>query len=227
MNWEDHSRDVPRGKHALFSGSNYAWTNISMEDESQFEEAMRLRYYNSFAKDVGTIIHEWAADRIKYRANVTKSDSKGLLIYIIKTFENELRNYIPRSVAQYFVDKCFPNVMSYVKDAIGFRLDPEVMLMYSDEFFGTADAILFREGQFLRVHDLKTGTTPTSLRQLEIYAAFCCLEYGVDPEKLEIELRIYQNDEILVGNPPGSTIKELMDRIRKTRTVFDKIRKEG
>lgn len=227
MNWDEHSIEIPKGKHALFSGSNYAWTNIDMEDEAQFEEAIRARYYNSFAKDVGTIIHAWAADRIEYRANVTKSDSKSLLIYIMKTYEKELRNYIPRFIAQYYVDRCFPNVMSYIKDAIGFRLDPEIRLIYDDEFYGTADAILYKEGQSLRVHDLKTGTSPTSLRQLEIYAAFCCLQYGIDPEKIEIELRIYQNDEILIGNPPGETIRELMERMKKTRIVFDKIRNEG
>ena len=226
MIWEDHSRDIPKGRHALFSGSQYSWTNIKAETDEDFEETLRTRYYNSFAKDVGTLIHAWACDRIRFRMNAVKSDSKSLLIYIIKCYEAN-RDYIPRSVASYYVEKCFPNVMAYIKDANGFRLDPEVDLKYADDFYGTADAILYKKGEFLRIHDLKTGTTPASLRQLEIYAAFCCLEYNIDPASVDIELRIYQNEEILIGNPTGEDIKTLMDQVRRTKIIFEKIKKEG
>ncbi len=44
----------------------------------------------------------------------------------------------------------------YVNDAIGYRMTPEVVLYYSDNCFGTTDAICFRKS-FLRIHDLKTG----------------------------------------------------------------------
>src|SRR5574344_267538 len=50
-------------------------------------------------------------------------------------------------------------IYAYVNDAIGFRMDTEVVLYYSDRFFGTADAISFRKN-FLRIHDLKTGENP-------------------------------------------------------------------
>lgn len=226
MIWEDHSRDIPKGKHALFSGSQYSWTNIKAETEGDFEEALRTRYYNSFAKDVGTLMHAWACDRIRFRMNAVKSDSKSLLIYIIKCYEAN-HDYIPRSVASYYVEKCFPNIMAYIRDANGFRLDPEVNLKYADDFYGTADAILYKKGEFLRIHDLKTGTTPASLRQLEIYAAFCCLEYNIDPASVNVELRIYQNEEILIGNPTGEDIKALMDQVRRTKIIFEKIKKEG
>lgn len=227
MIWDDHSKDIPKGKHAMFGGSNYAWTNMDFENDEDFEQALRARYYNKFAKDIGTIMHAWAADRIYYRANAVKSDSKGLLIYILNTYQDLMHEEMPRQVASYYVEKCFSNLMTYIKDANGFRLDPEVDLKYSDDFYGTADAILYKKGEFLRIHDLKTGSNPASLRQLEIYAAFCCLEYNIDPSSVMIELRIYQNDEILVGNPSGEVIKELMDRIRKTKVVFEKIKKEG
>lgn len=226
MIWEDHSRDIPKGKHALFSGSQYSWTNIKSETEEDFEEAVRTRYYNSFAKDIGIIMHSWACDRIQYRLNAVKSDSKSLLIYIMKCYEAN-NEYIPRSVASYYVERCFPNIMAYIKDANGFRLDPEVSLKYADDFYGTADAILYKKGEFLRIHDLKTGTTPASLRQLEIYAAFCCLEYNIDPSTVEIELRIYQGDEILIGNPTGEDIRNLMEQVRRTKIIFEKIKKEG
>lgn len=226
MHWEDHSRDIPKGKHAMFGGSNYQWTTLDTSTEEALEEALRTRYYNKFAKDVGTIMHAWAADRILYRANVVKSDSRSLMIYIMNYYRDIIKDYIPRVVVQYYVDRCFPNLMTYIKDAIGYRMDPEIDLKYSDDFYGTADAISFKDG-VLRIHDLKTGMTPASLRQLEIYAAFCCLEYDIDPTSIFIELRIYQNDEILVGNPPGETIKALKDQIKKTSIIFDRIKKEG
>ena len=46
----------------------------------------------------------------------------------------------------------------YVNDAIGFKMKPEQVLYYSDNCFGTADAIVFRNN-LLRIHDLKTGFT--------------------------------------------------------------------
>ena len=100
----------------------------------------------------------------------------------------------------------------YVNDAIGFRMRPEQPLLYSRYFYGTADAICFRKG-FLRIHDLKTGTTKARLDQLIIYDALFCLEYGVKPGEIEHELRIYQNDEILIGNPGAPDVLPVMDKI--------------
>lgn len=54
---------------------------------------------------------------------------------------------------------------TYVNDAIGFRMDTEQVLYYSDNCFGTADAISFNDG-FLRIHDLKTGAVPAHMEQL-------------------------------------------------------------
>lgn len=100
----------------------------------------------------------------------------------------------------------------YVNDAIGFRMTSEQILYYSDNAFGTADTISFRKN-LLRIHDLKNGVTPASMRQLEIYAAFFCLEYQVKPPTIEMELRIYQNDEVVVHNPDPQVIIEIMDKI--------------
>jgi hypothetical protein len=101
---------------------------------------------------------------------------------------------------------------TYVNDAIDFRMESEQILYYSDNCFGTADTICFRRNK-LRIHDLKTGIAPTSERQLEIYAALFCLEYGIDPFTIEIELRIYQRDEIRVFKPYAEIIMEIMNRI--------------
>lgn len=105
----------------------------------------------------------------------------------------------------------------YVNDAIGYRMTPEQILYYSDNCFGTADAISFNKN-LLRIHDLKTGVTPTHIEQLEIYAALFCLEYGVDPGKIDIELRIYQSDEIVIATPTIEVIAPIMDKI----ITFDK-----
>jgi hypothetical protein len=88
----------------------------------------------------------------------------------------------------------------YVNDAIGFKMTPEQPLFYSENCFGTADAISFRD-KMLRIHDLKTGVIPAHMEQLEIYAALFCLEYKVNPADINIELRIYQSDQILYHNP--------------------------
>ena len=101
---------------------------------------------------------------------------------------------------------------AYVNDAIGFNMQPEVVLFYSEYFFGTADAICFKNN-VLRIHDLKTGTTPAKIEQLEIYAALFCLEYKVKPGEIEMELRLYQNDEVLVHKPTAEDILPIMDKI--------------
>ena len=64
----------------------------------------------------------------------------------------------------------------YVNDAIGFKMIPEQILFYSENCFGTADTIMFRN-RFLRIHDLKTGAIPAHMEQLKIYAALFCLDY--------------------------------------------------
>jgi len=105
----------------------------------------------------------------------------------------------------------------YINDAIGFRLISEQILYYSDNCFGTADTINYRKNM-LRIHDLKTGVTPTSVRQLEVYAALFFLEYRVKPFDTQVELRIYQNDAVQIYHPDADVIIHIMDRI----VTFDK-----
>ena len=116
-------------------------------------------------------------------------------------------------------------IYAYVNDAIGYRMSTEVVLYYSDRFFGTADAISFRDG-FLRIHDLKTGKLPVHMEQLEIYAALFCLEYKIKPGDIQIELRIYQNDEIIYHNPTAEDIVPIMDKIIHLDKLLSKIDEE-
>lgn len=106
----------------------------------------------------------------------------------------------------------------YVNDAIGFKMKPEQVLYYSANAFGTADAISFKK-DFLRIHDLKTGTSRVSMHQLEIYAALFCLEYDVKPSDIQMEFRIYQSSEVLVDQPEPNDIFHVMDKI----VTFDKL----
>lgn len=100
----------------------------------------------------------------------------------------------------------------FVNDAIGFKMTPEQPLYYSENCFGTADAISFRK-KLLRIHDLKTGSVPASMTQLEVYSALFCLEYGYSPTEFDIELRIYQFNNVLVENPDPEDIQHIMDTI--------------
>lgn len=105
----------------------------------------------------------------------------------------------------------------YVNDAINFRMQPEQSLYYSDNAFGTVDAIAFRRNK-LRIHDLKMGAIEVGPVQLEIYAAYFCLEYKFKPFDIEIELRIYQNDEVRIYDADPDAIFHIMDKI----ITFDK-----
>lgn len=106
----------------------------------------------------------------------------------------------------------------FVNDAIGYKMQSEQILFYSENCYGTADAISFRRNM-LRIHDLKTGRVPAHMEQLMVYAALFCLEYRVKPGDIQMELRLYQNDEILYHNPMADEIVPIMDKI----IGFDKI----
>lgn len=111
----------------------------------------------------------------------------------------------------------------YVNDAIGYKMVPEQILYFSDNCFGTADSICFRNN-YLRIHDLKTGDIPGSIHQLEIYMALFCLEYKCDPLAIKSELRIYQNDEVFVYEPKGEDIVCIINKIITFDERIEKIK---
>lgn len=105
-----------------------------------------------------------------------------------------------------------PTLSAYVADGIKYQMSVEQPLFYSDNCFGTADTISFRRRK-LRIHDLKTGLVRANMDQLRIYAAIFCLEYAVDPYDISIELRIYQNDNMLVETSSPEEITAIMEQI--------------
>jgi len=115
---------------------------------------------------------------------------------------------------------------SYVNDAIGYKMVSEQPLYYSDNCFGTADAISFRRNK-LRIHDLKTGIGKASVHQLEVYAALFCLEYGYSPFDIEMEFRIYQNEEVQIYDGDPEIIQEIMDTIIDFDNRINDIKERG
>lgn len=108
----------------------------------------------------------------------------------------------------------------FVNDAIGFDMQPEQTLYYSDNCFGTTDAILF-ENQVLRVHDLKTGISKPSFNQLYVYCALFCLEYNIKPSNITFICRIYQfsgYEEVIVDY---TYIDDIMSQIVACDRILD------
>lgn len=113
----------------------------------------------------------------------------------------------------------------FVNDAIGYRMESEQPLFYSPNSFGTADAISFKKN-LLRIHDLKTGITRVSMKQLYVYAALFCLEYDTKPQDIEIELRIYQGNEVFIDVPESADILYIMNKIIEFDKEIEKLNKQ-
>lgn len=212
MNFNKHFE--LRGKHAIFSASSWRWLNDD-------HDALVKRLCSQYAQSVGTILHEVAYNHIKYRTKMSRYDKKHIILEL-------LSNGVPGIVVDALdIDGIFENLMAYVNDCIGFKMEPEVILYYSPNFFGTADAIAYSErDRFLRIHDLKTGVSPTHIEQLLIYAALFCLEYRIKPTDIDTELRIYQSSDVLIYNPDPREIVDIMDKIESNDNFLIKIMEE-
>lgn len=198
------------GRHAILSPSKHYWLNYD-------DEGLMRNYISSFATEIGTLVHEYASDRIRFKLpiDIENEEAKNSLLLFL------LKNGIPFKVID--LDRLFYNLVPYVNDAIGYRMDSEIQLKYSDLCFGTADAIGVRRN-WLRIHDLKTGQTPASMDQLLCYAALFFLEYKRDyrPQTMKTELRIYQNQEVLINQPSSEEVKAVMDKIIHGDSVLTK-----
>ena len=126
--------------------------------------------------------------------------------------------YAHREIEEGRISGLVGTIGLYINDAIKYRMQCEQILYYSENCFGTADTIAFRYNT-LRIHDLKTGVFPGSVHQLEVYAALFCLEYDKDPFDIKIELRIYQDNEVMVYDADPEDVAFIMERIQE----FDKV----
>lgn len=157
---------------------------------------------------LGASQHSWLNyDEAKleevYRNSLAKE--KGTMLHEFAAQCIRLGQTLPKTKAHLTLNE-------YVNDAIGFGLTPEVVLYFSDNIFGTADAIGFKNNK-LRIHDLKTGAKPAEMEQLYIYAALFCLEYKKEPEEIMIILRIYQFNKVFEEIPEPQIIRVIMSKI--------------
>ncbi len=183
------------GKHAFLSASKYHWIRYD-------EEKILERYDRHMDAALGTRLHAFAAEAIK------------------------LGQYLPANSL---------TINLYVNDCIGYRMSVEVPLFFSYNAFGTADAIWFgpdpedpTRPPILRIFDLKNGSTTKSESyedQLNIYAAYFCLEYKVKPGEIQYDLRIYQNDEVVYFDTDPQDIAYIMDWVKQADALIEQ-RKE-
>lgn len=152
-------------------------------------------FFNQQAKIEGTEKHDFAAKDIEFGKK-----------YGFKR---------PRTKNTYYM---------YVNDAIGFRMETEKLLYYSEFAYGWADAIAMEEEKhILRIHDLKTGVTQAHMEQLMVYAALWCLDYGQKPGDWDIRLRIYQNNEIEGYDPNETELLPMMDQIITNTKILRRV----
>lgn len=114
---------------------------------------------------------------------------------------------------------------TYINDCIHYQMVTEQILFYSENCFGTADAISFRYRK-LRIFDYKSGLIKGSVHQLEVYTALFCLEYDIDPSDIGIELRIYQDDEVSVWDADPEDISLIMEKIVEFDEQIQQLKRE-
>ena len=185
-----------KGQHAFLSPSNVHWINYTDEKLISVYEKRIL------AVERGTRLHEYACSAIELNRKQPKSKD---------------------------------TVCMYINDAIGYRMTPEQTLYYSDLCYGTADAIMFDpKKKLLRIHDLKTGETPAHMDQLITYAALFFLEYqnqikfeyGLTINDIMVELRIYQNCEVVPYLPSPDELLTRMDTIVRMDRILQERKEE-
>lgn len=184
------------GKHAIFGASKGSWVNYDDDKILSF-------FDNTLAAKRGTRLHTFAAEAIDLGVKLQGKTTLAM----------------------------------YVNDCIGWKLKPEQPLAYISDrtrypnFFGTADAIGYKPPRGtalgnLKVSDYKSGVSETTMRQLKIYVALFCLEYRFRPFEIDMEMRIYQNDEILFELADPDEIFHFMDRIVSADKLINQYREE-
>lgn len=223
MNFKEHWN--LKGKHALFSPSQPAFLRYD-------DEKILLRYLNKNRVQLGTEIHEFAASQIELHIKATsvKNLASCMETYIYSKYSQKNEDYkqlglsLINSLRQ-LPKEVFETVKLYINDGIGYRMTPEQILYYSDDIFGTADTISFREDR-LRIHDLKTGVNPAHMEQLILYAALFCLEYSINPLSIRIELRLYQDGNVICHEPETAEIQAIIDKLIFINKNISKLKEE-
>lgn len=216
MIWNDHSN--LKGKHSILSPSQNSWLRYSGDDN--YASLIR-RCMSEYSAQAGTIIHDYAQQRIKNKLAMTDGEQNAIMLEL-------LRNGIPNYAIDIY--QFYQTLVEYVNDTISYSMEPEVTLYYSDNAFGTCDAIRYHR-RSLRIHDLKTGLKPAGFDQLIVYAAYFFLEYGkkmrLKPENVDVELRLYQSSEISIYHPTIEDIYGAIDKIVELDPIIDVFKSGG
>lgn len=163
--------------------------------------------------------HHWVnytPEKLADRWSTHREAARGTVLHTFAKMSIDLGIALPRTAQ---------TLNMYVNDAIGFRMTTEQVLFYSENAFGTADAVSFRKN-LLRIHDLKNGVSPASMMQLRIYAAFFCLEYAYNPNDIKFELRIYQNDEVMAEKTEPEDIEYVMERVIQYDRIISELKEQ-
>lgn len=153
----------------------------------------------------------WADDKLEHALEYDDAAAKGTRLHELA--RRAINDGIKLSTdPEHMTEPYQATVARYANECIDLGMRAEVVLRYSDSFYGTADAIGYRPG-LLQISDLKTGVNKVSPVQLYIYAAYFFLEYGIPPLQVRVILRIYQNGEVLTIEADVEYILHLMGRI--------------
>lgn len=216
MIWNDHSN--LKGRHSILSPSQNSWLRYSDQDDYA---SLQRRCIAEYSATAGTIIHDYAQQRITNRLPMSQDEQNAILLELI-------RNDIPMYAID--ISQFYQTLVEYVNDTIDYNMDSEVTLYYSENAFGTCDAIRYYRRN-LRIHDLKTGIKPAGFDQLIVYAAYFFLEYGkkmkIKPENVDVELRLYQSSEISICHPTIEDIYTVIDKIVELDPVIDIFKSGG
>lgn len=205
--------------HAPFPPSQSSWLNYS-------DEQLLDAFVSKHRAELGTEMHEWASYQIILLSKVSnpREVNKGVKTHIYEKYirDPEYRDLLLKHLS-YIPSESFSSVKSFINDSIGFGMESEKKLYFSEYFNGTSDAIKYYDKtKLLRVSDLKTGLRPAKIEQVFIYAALYCLQFKLDPLKTNFETRIYQNDEIYIEQPLGEDIADIMQNITHKNKVLTK-----
>lgn len=181
----------------------------------RFNKHLRLRGEHAFLSPSGYHWINYSPDRLVERWAAAQRTAYG-------TIQHE---YAYKEIMAGRLSDLEGTVGMYINDVINHQMIPEQILFYSENCFGTADAISFRNRE-LRIYDLKTGVYPGSVHQLEVYTALFCLEYNEDPWKIDIELRIYQDNEVQIWDADPDDIIFIMEKIKEFDVIIDQLRRE-
>lgn len=181
-----------------------------------FKPHYNLKAAHSFLSPSGYHWINYTDEHLVERFHTHQLAARGTALHELAHQLIELKVPLPKS---------HTTLNDFVNDVLGFQMKSEQLLYYSDNCFGTADAINFKRN-LLRIFDLKTGVTPAHVEQLLVYAAIFCLEYDYKPFDINYDLRIYQNDEVVKFVVDPVDIARIMDRIKTFDKMIDEMRRE-